>query len=128
MHSNTSIKCGDSEQEIDTTQNDASAWIRGRRSLTYGHSYRYTNRRLLKAMPRQITATLQADILWQMGVTGAGVKVAIFDTGLSRIEQKIALLDKHALGMHNKSPRNCSESAFPLAEPRWGSIVLILSA
>ena len=35
-------------------------------------------------MPRQITATLQADILWQMGVTGAGVKVAIFDTGLSK--------------------------------------------
>ena len=84
FHQNVSVGCGDSEQEIDSSQSDSTAWIRGRRSLTYGHSYRYTNRRLLKAMPRQITATLQADILWQMGVTGAGVKVAIFDTGLSK--------------------------------------------
>jgi len=38
---------------------------------------------LLKAVPRQITSTLQADVLWQMGVTGAGVRVAIFDTGES---------------------------------------------
>ena len=84
MHPNSSLGCGDVEQEIDSPQSDTNSWIRGRRSLTYGHSYRYTNRRLLKAMPRQITATLQADILWQMGVTGAGVKVAIFDTGLSK--------------------------------------------
>ena len=27
---------------------------------------------------------LQADILWERGVTGAGVRVAIFDTGLSK--------------------------------------------
>ena len=33
---------------------------------------------------RQITATMQADILWERGVTGAGVRVAIFDTGLSK--------------------------------------------
>ena len=84
FYQNISVRCGDSEQEIDSSEGDTAAWIRGRRSLTYGHSYRYTNRRLLKAMPRQITATLQADILWQMGVTGAGVKVAIFDTGLSK--------------------------------------------
>ncbi len=42
---------------------------------------RHGGRRLLKAVPRQITSTLQADVLWQMGVTGAGVRVAIFDTG-----------------------------------------------
>ena len=84
FYQNVSVGCSDSEQEMELSQSDSSAWIRGRRSLTYGHSYRYTNRRLLKAMPRQITATLQADILWQMGVTGAGVKVAIFDTGLSK--------------------------------------------
>ena len=45
---------------------------------------RHSSRRLLRAVPRQITAILQADILWNMGVTGAGVKVAIFDTGLSK--------------------------------------------
>ena len=27
---------------------------------------------------------MQADILWERGVTGAGVRVAIFDTGLSK--------------------------------------------
>ena len=84
LHYNTSGGCGDTEGDDVKTQGSMNSWIRGRRSLTYGHSYRYTNRRLLKAMPRQITATLQADILWQMGVTGAGVKVAIFDTGLSK--------------------------------------------
>ena len=72
------------ESGATSQEGDIRSWLQGRRSLTYGHSYRYTNRRLLKAMPRQITATLQADILWQMGVTGAGVKVAIFDTGLSK--------------------------------------------
>ena len=45
----------------------------------------------------------QADVLWEMGVTGAGVKVAIFDTGLSkthphfrRSEERQYLLDKPA--------------------------------
>ena len=32
----------------------------------------------------QITSALQAEILWNMGYTGAGVKVAIFDTGLAQ--------------------------------------------
>lgn len=45
---------------------------------------RYNSRRLLRAIPRQITSVLQADALWNMGITGKGVKVAIFDTGLSR--------------------------------------------
>ncbi|XP_003696264.1 membrane-bound transcription factor site-1 protease [Apis florea] len=44
---------------------------------------RHTSRRLLRAIPRQITSILQADALWGMGVTGNGVKVAIFDTGLA---------------------------------------------
>ena len=85
MHTNSSVGCGENENEEEgASLSNMNSWVRGRRSLTYGHSYRYTNRRLLKAMPRQITSTLQADILWQMGVTGAGVKVAIFDTGLSK--------------------------------------------
>nr|XP_023028172.1 membrane-bound transcription factor site-1 protease [Leptinotarsa decemlineata] len=41
-------------------------------------------RRLLRAIPRQITSVLQADSLWNMGITGKGIKVAIFDTGLSK--------------------------------------------
>ncbi|XP_064598708.1 membrane-bound transcription factor site-1 protease-like isoform X2 [Liolophura sinensis] len=44
---------------------------------------RHRNRNLLRAVPRQIVNALQAEILWNMGFTGAGVKVAIFDTGLS---------------------------------------------
>ena len=31
----------------------------------------------------QIVTALQAEILWNMGFTGAGIKVAIFDTGLA---------------------------------------------
>lgn len=45
---------------------------------------RHTSRRLLRAIPRQITSVLQADALWNMGVTGKGVRVAVFDTGLSK--------------------------------------------
>ncbi|XP_053670597.1 membrane-bound transcription factor site-1 protease [Anopheles nili] len=45
---------------------------------------RHSNRRLLRAIPRQITALLKADVLWGMGITGSGVKVAVFDTGLAK--------------------------------------------
>ncbi|XP_072169129.1 membrane-bound transcription factor site-1 protease-like [Diadema setosum] len=44
---------------------------------------RHTSRRLLRAVPRQITSALEADLLWDMGFYGAEVKVAVFDTGLS---------------------------------------------
>lgn len=44
---------------------------------------RHSSRRLLRAIPKQITHILQADILWTRGITGKGVKVAIFDTGLA---------------------------------------------
>ncbi|XP_050538541.1 membrane-bound transcription factor site-1 protease isoform X2 [Daktulosphaira vitifoliae] len=44
---------------------------------------RYKTRHLLRAVPKQITKILKADILWRLGITGKGVKVAIFDTGLS---------------------------------------------
>ena len=44
----------------------------------------YESRRLLRAIPRQITSVLQANVLWDMGITGAGVKVAVFDTGLAK--------------------------------------------
>lgn len=45
---------------------------------------RFINRRLLRAIPRQITSMLRADVLWGMGITGKGVKVAVFDTGLAK--------------------------------------------
>uniref|UniRef100_A0A8W8JSW4 Membrane-bound transcription factor site-1 protease n=1 Tax=Magallana gigas TaxID=29159 RepID=A0A8W8JSW4_MAGGI len=59
-----------------------------RKSLSLGATYwhspaRFKGRRLLRAVPKQIVSALQAEILWNMGFTGAGVKVAIFDTGLS---------------------------------------------
>lgn len=62
---------------------------RGRISLSQNNQFwqatgRHTSRRLLRAVPRQITSVLQADALWNMGITGKGVKVAVFDTGLSK--------------------------------------------
>ena len=59
-----------------------------RKSLSLGaafwHSqHRHANRRLLRALPRQISSALQADVLWGMGFTGKGVRVAVFDTGLA---------------------------------------------
>lgn len=50
-----------------------------------GLNARHTNRRLLRAtVPRQITAMLKADGLWSMQVTGKGIRVAVFDTGLAK--------------------------------------------
>ncbi|XP_057334911.1 membrane-bound transcription factor site-1 protease [Microplitis mediator] len=44
---------------------------------------RHKNRRLMRAIPKQITSVLQVDALWKMKVTGQNVKVAVFDTGLA---------------------------------------------
>ncbi|XP_032675989.1 membrane-bound transcription factor site-1 protease [Odontomachus brunneus] len=58
-----------------------------RRANTYNvleqMTSRHSSRKLLRAIPRQITHILQADVLWARGITGKGVKVAIFDTGLA---------------------------------------------
>uniref|UniRef100_A0A9J8BF92 Membrane-bound transcription factor site-1 protease n=1 Tax=Cyprinus carpio carpio TaxID=630221 RepID=A0A9J8BF92_CYPCA len=59
-----------------------------RTSLSLGSGFwhatgRHSSRRLLRAIPRHVAQILQADVLWQMGFTGSGVKVAVFDTGLS---------------------------------------------
>uniref|UniRef100_A0AAX7VWY6 Membrane-bound transcription factor site-1 protease n=1 Tax=Astatotilapia calliptera TaxID=8154 RepID=A0AAX7VWY6_ASTCA len=59
-----------------------------RSSLSLGSGFwhatgRHSSRRLLRAIPRHVAQILQADVLWQMGHTGSGVKVAVFDTGLS---------------------------------------------
>ncbi|XP_066438330.1 membrane-bound transcription factor site-1 protease isoform X3 [Eleutherodactylus coqui] len=59
-----------------------------RTSLSLGSGFwhatgRHSSRRLLRAIPRQVAQTLQADVLWQLGYTGSNVKVAVFDTGLS---------------------------------------------
>ena len=42
------------------------------------------SRKLFRAISRQITSILHADYLWNLGITGAGIKVAIFDTGLPK--------------------------------------------
>ncbi|XP_037086753.1 LOW QUALITY PROTEIN: membrane-bound transcription factor site-1 protease-like [Pollicipes pollicipes] len=64
----------------------AGAVIAPQGNKAFWHSTgRHNGRRLLKAVPRQVTSILQADTLWkQFGVTGKGVKVAIFDTGLKK--------------------------------------------
>ncbi|XP_012285406.1 membrane-bound transcription factor site-1 protease [Orussus abietinus] len=68
---------------------DAPEYRNFRRKINnYNNQYwqpanRHASRRLLRAIPRQITSILQADALWGMGVTGRGVKVAVFDTGLA---------------------------------------------
>ena len=41
------------------------------------HQKAGVGRRLLRAVPRQITSALHADILWDMGYTGQGVKVRV---------------------------------------------------
>lgn len=57
------------------------SWIN---SFSFNSNIFDTRRKLLRAIPRQITSVLQADVLWKMGITGAGVKVAVFDTGLAK--------------------------------------------
>jgi hypothetical protein len=37
----------------------------------------FNTRKLLRTVPRQITTVLNADVLWEMGITGAGVKVKV---------------------------------------------------
>lgn len=53
-----------------------------KRSLAYNPFWQ--SRKLLRTIPRQITSVLQADVLWNMGITGKGIKVAVFDTGLAK--------------------------------------------
>ena len=77
------------EEQSSCPDCSSSSWTQGRRSLALGSSLwhqeqRRKGRKLLRSVPRQITSILQADVLWEMGITGAGVKVAIFDTGLSK--------------------------------------------
>ncbi|KAK0044037.1 membrane-bound transcription factor site-1 protease [Biomphalaria pfeifferi] len=59
----------------------------GRKSLSTPAMWlspsKYKSRKLLRAVPKQIVSALQAEMLWGLGYTGAGVKVAIFDTGLA---------------------------------------------
>lgn len=44
---------------------------------------RHKSRRLLRAVPRQITSALQADMLWNLGFSGKGVKVSARETRAS---------------------------------------------
>ena len=99
-----------------TSQKKVTRYLKSlRKSLTLQNSAafwqstgRHSSRRLLRSVPRQITATMQADILWERGVTGSGVRVAIFDTGLSkthphfkRIRERTNWTNEKTLGMKN---------------------------
>ncbi|KAJ8890552.1 hypothetical protein PR048_010061 [Dryococelus australis] len=59
-----------------TTRNcSVPTWPLRRSSLAINQQFwqatgRHTSRRLLRAIPRQITSILQADSLWSMGITG----------------------------------------------------------
>uniref|UniRef100_A0A3Q2XY04 Membrane-bound transcription factor site-1 protease n=1 Tax=Hippocampus comes TaxID=109280 RepID=A0A3Q2XY04_HIPCM len=79
------IPCNDRMQKWQSWQS-SRPFRRTSLSLASGfwHSTgRHSSRRLLRAIPRHVAQILQADVLWQMGHTGSGVKVAVFDTGLS---------------------------------------------
>lgn len=55
------------------------------REIKFNNELPFSNsRKLFRAIPRQITSILHADYLWNQGITGAGIKVAIFDTGLPK--------------------------------------------
>ncbi|XP_050396545.1 membrane-bound transcription factor site-1 protease [Patella vulgata] len=84
------------DEPISSTPRNKTDWDRtfhssrtiNRRSLSLGTAYwhspnRHRSRQLKRAVPKQIVSALQAEILWSMGYTGSGVKVAIFDTGLA---------------------------------------------
>ncbi|RWS25436.1 membrane-bound transcription factor site-1 protease-like protein [Leptotrombidium deliense] len=60
------------------------SWLNGFSFSSHSTSTSDTRRKLLRAIPRQITAALHADVLWGMGISGTGVKVAVFDTGLPK--------------------------------------------
>uniref|UniRef100_T1JW54 Membrane-bound transcription factor site-1 protease n=2 Tax=Tetranychus urticae TaxID=32264 RepID=T1JW54_TETUR len=60
------------------------SWLNGWSFDYYNSVSTNTRRHLLRAIPRQITTTLRAEQLWAMGITGTGVKVAVFDTGLPK--------------------------------------------
>ncbi|XP_011631233.1 LOW QUALITY PROTEIN: membrane-bound transcription factor site-1 protease [Pogonomyrmex barbatus] len=72
---------------INTSNVDVLQIENTRRKLNNNNSgqstSRHTSRKLLRAIPKQITYLLEADILWKMGITGKDIKVAIFDTGLA---------------------------------------------
>ncbi|XP_015778554.1 PREDICTED: membrane-bound transcription factor site-1 protease-like [Acropora digitifera] len=86
------------DSDADCAEKDVGCWSQKwsarratRSSLALSHNLliqsqlrHNSGRRILRSVPRQIVHVLQADVLWSMGHTGDGVKVAIFDTGLPK--------------------------------------------
>ncbi|CAD7080576.1 unnamed protein product [Hermetia illucens] len=71
--------------EINLNQTGKENGSNSQQNATYlNGANRHINRRLLRAISRQITSLLRADVLWSLGITGKGIKVAVFDTGLSK--------------------------------------------
>ncbi|KAG8041496.1 hypothetical protein G9C98_002789 [Cotesia typhae] len=68
---------------VNSTEDGEKVFRRKMKNLNESWANRHTNRRLLRAIPKQITSVLQVDALWKLRVTGQNVKVAVFDTGLA---------------------------------------------
>lgn len=50
---------------------------------SFWDTMKFRSRGLKRSVPRQITSALNAEAIWKLGYSGQGVRVAIFDTGLS---------------------------------------------
>lgn len=81
--------CGDGTDQPCDMQKFQTMRGKDRRSLSLGAAFwhspvRHKGRKLMRsASAAQITSALQAETLWDLGFSGVGVKVAIFDTGLA---------------------------------------------
>lgn len=98
-----------------------------RASLSLGSGFwhatgRHSSRRLLRAIPRQVAQTLQADVLWQMGYTGAccspGARLGLVASAPS---VSAAWRCRHGLG---HQPFHCVGSRTRLAVPPLTPAVL----
>ncbi len=69
------------DSTISQTDYDTSTWIRKKKKESSG-AEAFKNRRMFRAIPKQIIDQLNVKHLWERKITGSNVNVAIFDTGL----------------------------------------------
>ena len=90
MYDDQSKKVGETLRSSKSTSSysddDVAGWYSRRLSTKNLNASHSGGRRLLRASggPKQITKVLMAQKLWDLGFTGEGVKVAVFDTGLRK--------------------------------------------
>ena len=71
----------ESDQDVRFLPRQSLFWSN---AFSFGRWTSEARRKLLRAIPRPLTSLLHADILWNLGFSGSGIKVAVFDTGLSQ--------------------------------------------